>query len=180
MAVWLLVVCWRDKDKYGIAAQAGGGRGRAGLGRRHVRHPPLGRYLCSFAPVECRGSPYNEGYYYGWWDDGMPEGRGHLERDGSGDGKACSINMGDVECRALYYEGQFVRGYRDGEGVVRYEGGYRDEGTFYGVWSEGKAVFRGKRRIVNGTYSGYHDAEVRATSPSEAECVHGSEWHPVG
>ena len=105
---------------------------------------------------------------------------GHLERDGFGDGKAYSINIGDVEYRALYYEGQFVRGYRDGEGVVQYEGGYRDEGTFYGVWSEGKVVSRGKRRIVNDTYNGYYDVEVRATSPSEAECVYGSEWHPVG
>ena len=92
------------------------------------------------------------------------------------DGETYSVDIGEHKYRAIYYEGHFDKGYRVGKGTVIYEGGYKDEGIFYGIWSEGKKVFEGKRWLVNDTYNGYVELEVWATGPITADDKLLSEW----
>ena len=40
---------------------------------------------------------------------------------------------------------------------------------YYGIWSEGKKVFEGKRWLTNDTYNGYRELEVWATGPINAD-----------
>lgn len=94
---------------------------------------PVTKYIFSFAPVAYHGYGYNEGYYYGWWKDGMPQGNERLTYTNYSDGKTYAVEIGEHQYRGLYYEGEFDKGWRVGQVMMYYEGGYRDEGTFYGV-----------------------------------------------
>lgn len=38
-------------------------------------------YISQASPIEYHGSAFNEGWYYGGWRDGMPQGSGHLDYD---------------------------------------------------------------------------------------------------
>ena len=176
IAVSLLVNYARLRDKFGVWGQIGSTAGIliTIIGMYHTL--PVTKYIFSFAPVEYHGSGYNEGYYYGWWRDGMPQGYGHLTYDNFGDGKTYSLTIGEHEYRGLYYEGEFDKGYRVGQGTVVYEGGYKDEGIFYGIWSEGKKVFEGKRWLINDTYNCYYELEVWATGPITADDKVLSGW----
>lgn len=126
-------------------------------------------YIPRNAPIEYHGNGYNEGWYYGGWRDGMPQGKGHLDYDFFTDGKYYYLFVEDQDYKALYYDGEFDRGYRVGQGTVVYEGGFWDEGTFYGVWTEGKLVFEGKRWMKNETFYGYRELQVYATSAVDAD-----------
>lgn len=123
-------------------------------------------------------SDYNEGWYEGEWKNNQPNGNGKLTYDGFSDGKYYSIGTGNHECKALYYEGQFLDGYRYGKGTVVYENGYKDEGTFYGLWQNGKVVFEGKRWLMNNTYNGYWPITIIASSPTKADEKYGK-WQSV-
>lgn len=101
-------------------------------------------YKC--APVDYSATGYNEGEYYGGWEDEYPQGFGRLTYRHFIDGKYYTIEDDEGEIhRALYYEGEFDHGWRVGQGTVVYEGGFRDVGTFYGRWEPGKTVFVGTR-----------------------------------
>lgn len=90
------------------------------------------------------GSDYNEGWYEGKWSNGKPNGDGKLTYDDFDDGKYYSIWMDGAECKATCYEGGFRDGWRYGAGKVFYEGGWVEEGTFYGRWTAGEKCFEGK------------------------------------
>lgn len=139
---------------------------------------PITKYIFPFAPVEYKPTPYVEGYYYGFWHDGMPQGYGRLTYYGFADGQYYSLNVEGQSYKALYYEGEFNRGSRCGEGVVVYESGFKDEGIFNGPWADGVIVFQGKRWFINDTYNGYFDVVVTATSGITADTDYG-EWHSV-
>ena len=106
----------------------------------------------------------------------MPQGWGHLEYYNFSDGETYSLNIGDHQYCAIYYEGIFDKGYRVGQGIVLYEGGYKDDGTFYGIWSEGKKVFEGKRWLINDTYNCYYELEIWATGPVTANDKQLTDW----
>ncbi len=95
-------------------------------------------------------SEYIEGWYSGEMENGMPNGIGHLEYDLEEDGYVGCIWLDGIRYRTLSYEGEFVDGYRNGEGTLVYEGGIKDEGTFYGTWQQGKTIFSGKRYFPSG------------------------------
>lgn len=139
---------------------------------------PLG-FVPKFLPVEYHNGSYNEGLYYGGWYDGAPQGIGTLTYGSFGDGKYYCIHMDGREYKALSYTGGFNQGYREGEGAVTYEGGYRDEGIFYGVWFAGKKVFEGKRWLTTETFHGYRELELYAVSATEAEEHWLGEWVSV-
>ena len=120
-------------------------------------------------------SDYNEGWYEGEWSNGKPNGYGRLTYDDFDDGKYYSLSGADGrEYKALYYEGYFVDGYRNGKGVIVYEGGYKDEGTFYGQWTAGKTVFDGKRWLISGNTEGYWPLVIVAVSAAAANDNYGS------
>ena len=52
----------------------------------------------------------------------------------------------------------------------------RDEGIFYGIWSEGKKVFEGKRWLTNDTHNCYREIEVWATGPITASDKKMTDW----
>lgn len=87
---------------------------------------------------------YNEGWYEGEWSNGKPNGKGKLTYDGFDDGKYYSLPVGNVKYKALYYEGNFHDGWRYGTGTVVYEDGWKQEGTFYGLWTAGQKCFEGR------------------------------------
>lgn len=91
-----------------------------------------------------RGSSYNEGDYEGDWSNGKPNGKGTLTYRGFEDGDYYSIWMDGVEYKATSYEGGFRDGWRYGAGKVVYEGGWIQEGTFYGRWTAGEKCFEGR------------------------------------
>lgn len=98
---------------------------------------------------------YNEGYYTGEWDSvsGRPNGKGTLEyKDVNGDNLFYTISFGSHVYRAKSYEGYFQNGFRYGQGTVKYEGGYRAEGTYYGAWQTGKTVFEGILYFPDGDF----------------------------
>lgn len=121
---------------------------------------------------------YNEGWYEGEWKNNQPNGYGKLTYDDFSDGKYYSINTSNHEYKALYYEGQFLDGYRYGKGTVVYENGYKDEGIFYGSWQNGKVVFEGKRWLINNTYNGYWPITITASSPTNANTKYGK-WQSI-
>lgn len=129
--------------------------------------------------IEYHKGPYNEGYYYGGWRDGMPQGRGTLTYDFFDDEKYYYFCDENEKYKALSYTGEFDKGYRSGEGIVIYEGGFKDEGTFYGVWVEGKKVFEGKHWLTNETFNGYREAEIYATSAEDGFYSWKSDWISV-
>lgn len=98
-----------------------------------------------FAPVKYSANGYNEGDYYGGWEDEYPQGYGRITYNHFVDEQYYSINDSDGTHKAIYYEGNFEHGRRMGEGVVVYEDGYKDVGTFYGKWEADKLVFEGTR-----------------------------------
>jgi len=102
-----------------------------------------------------QGSDWAEGWYEGEWSNGKPNGYGKLTYDDFEDGKFISLDTDGTSYKAISYEGYFVDGWRDGSGVTTYEGGYREEGTFYGKWSAGKTVFEGKRWKTTDESEGY-------------------------
>ena len=169
IAISLLIGYKKLKDKFGVWGQVGTILGIIVtiIGMYHTL--PITRYIFSGAPLEYHGSGYNEGYYYGFWNDGMPQGWGHLEYYNFNDGETYTITVDGHPYRALYYEGYFDKGYRMGKGSVVYEGGYKDEGAFYGIWSEGKKVFAGKRWLINDTYNCCYELEVWANGPITAD-----------
>lgn len=122
--------------------------------------------------VSChyKNGPYNEGMYVGEWSNGKPHGWGKLTYDGFEDGKFYSITGEDGTTRkAIFYEGNFVDGYRVGYGTVEYEGGYVEEGTFSGLWQAGKLIFEGKRwHVVDGQREGYRNITVRCVDGENA------------
>lgn len=140
-------------------------------------NPNLWGYV--FFSTEYHNGPYNEGQYSGEWRDGMPQGKGTLTYGFFGDGKYYSISANGQKYKALFYKGEFDQGYRNGEGTVTYEGGYRDEGMFYGAWVEGKMVFKGKRWLTTETFNGYCELEIYATSASTADEYWLGEWVSV-
>lgn len=87
---------------------------------------------------------YNRGFYTGYMLNGMPEGEGVLVYPND-DEYNYTLSVGDDVFKALRYEGEFHEGWRFGEGIVYYEGDYRDEGEFYGKWEPAKRVFSGRR-----------------------------------
>ena len=117
------------------------------------------------------GSNYNEGWYEGEWSNDSPNGWGRLTYDDFEDGMYYSIGDSTTEYKALYYEGHFSNGWREGTGTVVYEGGWKDEGTFYGQWQAGKVVFEGKRWYGNG----YWPLTITANSSSYGIDTYG-EW----
>lgn len=121
--------------------------------------------IYSFAPVEYSASDYNEGKYYGEWEDEYPQGYGRLTYRHFVDGKYYSLIVGENQYKALYYEGYFEKGWREGEGKVVYEGGFYDKGMFYGRWMPGKIVFRGQRWDANGRHM---ELEIEAINGLEA------------
>lgn len=176
IAIALLWAYIMAKNNHGIWGQIGSILGIVVTVISMYHTLPITKYIFPFAPIEYHGSGYNEGYYYGFWNDGMPQGHGHLQYYNFSDGKTYSINLGEHAYRAIYYDGEFDKGYRFGKGTVVYEGGYMDEGTFYGIWSEGKKVFEGKRWLINDTYNCYYEVEVWATGPVTANDIPLTDW----
>lgn len=116
---------------------------------------------------------YINGWYEGEWNNNHPNGFGKLTYD---EANIYRYTLGDN--RAIYYEGEFLDGLRYGYGTVVYENGYKDEGTFYGWWQDGKIVFEGKRWLINDTYNGYWPITITATSSTSADTVYG-DWQSV-
>ena len=114
---------------------------------------PWTHYIFSFAPVEYSASGYNEGEYYGGWEVEYPQGYGKLTYKHFVDKKYNAINDDQGVHKALYYEGEFIEGWRHGQGKTVYEDGYIDEGAYYGKWEAGRIVFEGKRYNGNGQYA---------------------------
>lgn len=106
---------------------------------------PWTKTIFPFAQVEYSASGYNEGKYYGGWEDEYPQGFGRLTYKHFVDEKFYSIVDSQGTYKAIYYEGEFDHGWRRGQGTVVYQGGYKDVGTFYGKWEPGKTVFEGTR-----------------------------------
>lgn len=114
---------------------------------------------------------YINGWYEGRWYNNHPNGWGKLTYDKS---NKYHYTIGDN--KAMYYEGGFSDGLRYGYGTVVYENGYKDEGTFYGLWQKGKIVFKGKRWLINDTYNGYWPITITAESSTSADTEYGK-WH---
>lgn len=93
IAIALLVAYKKAKDRHGVWGQIGSILGIivTVIGMYHTL--PITKYIFSFAPIEYHGSGYNEGYYYGFWNDGMPQGHGHLEYYNFSDGETYSVNI---------------------------------------------------------------------------------------
>lgn len=106
---------------------------------------PWTKEIYYFAQVDYSATGYNEGRYYGGWEDEYPQGYGRLTYNHFVDDKFYAIIDVDGAHRAIYYEGEFDHGSRVGHGTVVYESGYKDEGEFYGKWEPGKIVFEGRR-----------------------------------
>lgn len=107
---------------------------------------PWTKEIYEFATVDYSANGYNEGEYYGGWEDEYPQGFGRLTYRHFIDEKYYTIEDDEgVIHQALYYEGEFDHGRRVGQGTVVYEGGFMDVGTFYGRWEPGKTVFVGTR-----------------------------------
>lgn len=99
IAIVLLRVFLKAKDKHGTLGQIGSILGIIVtiIGMYHTL--PVTKLIFPFAPVEYHGSGYNEGFYYGLWNDGMPQGWGHLEYYNFSDGKTYSLNVDNHEYR---------------------------------------------------------------------------------
>lgn len=111
-------------------------------------------------------SDFNEGWYEGEWSNGKPNGYGKITYDDFEDGKYYYISFGeDEKYKALYYEGTFRDGCRYGTGKVVYEGGWKEEGTYYGSWTAGKKVFEGAIWYKD---IHYIDCYLTATSSTDA------------
>ena len=125
------------------------------------------------------GTGYNEGVYTGDWRGGMPNGWGRLDYiDYNKDEKFYKFLYGGEIFHALYYEGNFSDGARYGSGVVVYEDGWKEEGTFYGAWEAGKKVFEGKVWYKDGSL--YLEGYLTATSSTEAEWTwYTDQWQKV-
>lgn len=106
---------------------------------------PWTKRIYFFAQVEYSANGYNEGNYYGGWEEEYPQGVGRLTYNHFVDEKFYSIIDSSGTHRAKYYEGEFEHGWRVGQGMVVYDGGYKDVGVFYGKWEPGKTVFEGVR-----------------------------------
>lgn len=106
---------------------------------------PWTKTIFPFAQVEYSANGYNEGDYYGGWEDEYPQGFGRLTYKHFVDEEFYSITDSEGVYKAKYYEGEFEYGWRVGQGTVVYDGGYKDVGTFYGKWEPGKMVFDGTR-----------------------------------
>ena len=117
---------------------------------------------------------YINGWYEGEWNNNNPNGWGKLTYDES---NKYRYTLGDN--KALYYEGEFLDGLRYGYGTVVYENGYKDEGTFYGWWQDGKIIFEGKRWLINDTYNGYWPVTITATGTSTSAPPEYGDWHSV-
>ena len=111
---------------------------------------PWTHRIFAFAPVYYSASGYNEGEYYGEWEIEYPHGKGKITYKHFVDGKYNAIKDSQGEHKALYYEGYFNKGWREGQGKTVYEDGYIDEGIYYGKWESGKIVFEGQRYYSNG------------------------------
>ncbi len=116
-----------------------------------------------------QGSDWNEGWYEGEWSNDKPNGYGKLTYDDFDDGKFYTLDIDGTSYKALSYEGYFEDGWRAGNGVVIYEGGYREEGVFYGRWSAGKTVFEGKRWKTTDDSEGYWPLTMVAISSADSD-----------
>ena len=124
---------------------------------------------------------FTEGYYTGEWSNGAPNGYGKIVfSDVNGDGKRYSIATNTTTYYALSYEGYFSNGFRYGRGTTYYEGGYRDEGTYYGAWEANKVVFEGNRWLSNDLYNGYWPSWtiIAANTTTSKSETHG-DWVSV-
>ena len=124
---------------------------------------------------------FTEGYYTGEWSNGAPNGYGKIVfSDVNGDGKRYSIATNTTTYYALSYEGNFSNGFRYGQGTTYYEGGYRDEGTYYGAWEANKVVFEGNRWLNNDLYNGYWPSWtiIAANTTTSKSETHG-DWVSV-
>jgi len=120
---------------------------------------------------------YTEGYYTGEWSNGAPNGYGTIVFvDEDGDGKRYSLSKSSGKLYATCYEGYFVNGFRYGQGIVCYEGGYRDDGIFYGAWAADKLVFEGKRWYVTDQYNGYWPVSIVAASTTSPKSETYGDW----
>lgn len=126
---------------------------------------PWTKKIYSWASIDYLANGYNEGEYYGGWEDEYPQGFGRLTYRHFTDEKFYSITYQGVTYRAEYYEGEFNHGWRMGQGTVVYEGGFRDEGIFYGKWEPGKLVFAGKRWLNDDCYV---ELEIEAVNGIDA------------
>ena len=106
---------------------------------------PWTKKIFCFAQIEYSANGYNEGNYYGGWENEYPQGFGRLTYKHFVDEKFYAIIDSTGVHKALYYEGELEHGWRVGQGMVLYDGGYKDIGTFYGKWELGKTVFEGVR-----------------------------------
>lgn len=139
----------------------------------HYEEFPWTTYIFPFAQINYSANAYNEGKYYGGWEDEYPQGYGRLTYNHFVDEKYYWIEYDGQKYKALYYEGEFDHSWRFGHGIVVYEGGYRDEGEFFGKWEPGKIVFIGKRWHNNDKYV---ELEMVAINGIEAECNDGPEY----
>ncbi|MCM1221540.1 MAG: hypothetical protein NC548_44385 [Lachnospiraceae bacterium] len=106
---------------------------------------PWTNKILRFAQVEYSANGYNEGKYYGGWEDEYPQGFGRLTYKHFVNEKFYSIDDSAGKHRAQYYESEFEHGWRVGQGTVVYDASHKDIGTFYGKWEPGKTVFEGTR-----------------------------------
>lgn len=134
---------------------------------------PWTKEIYSFAQVDYSATGYNEGRYYGGWEDEYPQGYGRLTYNHFIDDKFYSIIDMDGAHRAMYYEGEFDHGSRVGYGTVVYEDGYKDEGEFYGKWEPGKIVFEG-RRWKDDIY--YANLKIVARDAISADDIYETEY----
>lgn len=127
---------------------------------------PWTKEIYSWATIDYLANGYNEGEYYGGWEDEYPQGYGRLTYRHFIDEEFYKITYQGETYRALYYEGEFDHGRRMGQGVVVYEGGFRDEGEFFGKWEAGKVVFIGRRWQNDDRY---YDLEMVAINGFDAK-----------
>lgn len=126
------------------------------------------KVISSDTPEYIHITDYVEGYYYGEILEGVLNGKGRLvyiKSDADDDDKQYTIEYNGGFYEAIYYDGYFKDGWRDGEGTVVYEGGFKDVGEFYGKWEAGKTVFDGIR-YMNDEYKA--DLEIVAVSADSA------------
>lgn len=93
------------------------------------------------------------------------QGKGRLTYHHFVDEQFYSLFDSSGSYRAQYYDGEFDKGWRVGQGTVVYEGGYKDVGTFYGKWKAGKIVFEGQRWKDD---KWYVNLTIEATGPITA------------